>query len=104
MITKPQDDSRGSKWMKCNVHDRQESRASARSESDRAAQDRQEEDDAAGADSRSQSLSAVWAGPRSVSQVRHLPDLLPRHGEQGSDPGREEGKLVKAACGVAAGV
>src|SRR5262249_47493628 len=82
--------------MRCNVHDRQESRASARSEGYRAAQNRQEEDGAAGVDPRAQSLPVVWPGPRGVSQVRHLPHLLPRHGEQGFDPGREKGKLVSS--------
>ena len=45
---------------------------------------------------RIQQMQDLWQAARLPSQVRHLPYLLPRAGLQGSDPGRQESKLVKS--------
>src|SRR5438309_148290 len=36
----------------------------------------------------------MWPGAGGVSQVRHLPHLLPQHGQRRADPGGQEGELV----------
>ena len=41
-----------------------------------------------------QPLQALRPSPRRLSQVRHLPDLLPEPGQPRPDPGRQEGELV----------
>src|SRR5947209_6386529 len=39
-------------------------------------------------------LSPLWTGACRLSQVRPLPDLLSRYGQQGSDSRRHESELV----------
>ena len=46
----------------------------------------------------SQPLPALRPSPRLLSQVRHLPDLLPEPGQPRPDPGSEEGELVSLEC------
>ena len=41
-----------------------------------------------------QSLRALWTSPRVYSQVRPVPNLLPRAGAQGAASGRDQGELV----------
>jgi hypothetical protein len=42
-------------------------------------------------------LQALWPGAGGVSEVRHLPHLLPQPGQQRAHPWRPEGELVSSA-------
>src|SRR6266849_9839698 len=55
---------------------------------------RQSQVAAARADSHQAPLPNMWPGPGGLSQVRHLPHLLPKHGQQRSHPRSPEGELV----------
>ena len=46
-------------------------------------------------DPHSPALPAVRPAAGGVSQVRHLPDLLPQHGQRWPDSGRQESELVR---------
>ena len=55
----------------------------------------QGQDAAARAHPHPAALQAVRPAARRLSQVRHLPHLLPQHGQRRPDPRRQEGELVR---------